>query len=296
VNNHPTMSCLDFQSLLSAMLDAQVTDNEASGAMLHLEHCSNCTEFFGAIRLQALAHNELDAHQFDVAKCSPSAVRDFFGDCDDSQIVRRLARALYQLGKAYTLMAASEDSYLLSVSEAPVDIDAFVDTEASSALADAQLAGTDNSEQISLPTGKNHALAKAKSLLEQCLALKPQYSEANLYLGQIYVHLQDFEQACAQFERVFKGSERLVMRVHAAMQIAMVFNEQQNHKTALRYYRWIVASGILGLDTTFGFVFHNIAMQHQQLNDEQRAQRALELYRQYDFEGWQQSLEMLGEN
>ncbi len=278
------------------MLDAQVTDNEASGAMLHLEHCSDCTEFFGAIRLQAFAHNELHAHQLDVAKCSISAVKDFFGDCDDAQIVRRLARALYQLGKAYTLMAASEDSYLLSVSEEPVDIEDFVDSEASSALADAQLAGTDNSEKISLPTGKKHALAKGKSLLEQCLALKPQYSEANLYLGQIHVHLQDFEQAFTQFEKVFKGSERLVMRVHAAMQIAMVFNEQQNHKTALRYYRWIVASGILELDTTFGFVFHNIAMQHQQLNDEQYAQRALELYRQYDFEGWQQSLEMLGEN
>lgn len=278
------------------MLDAQVTDNEASGAMLHLEHCSDCTEFFGAIRLQALAHNELHAHQFDVAKCSISAVKDFFGDCDDAQIVRRLARALYQLGKAYTLMAASEDSYLLSVSEEPVDIEDFVDSEASSALADAQLAGADNSEKISLPTGKKHALAKGKSLLEQCLALKPQYSEANLYLGQIHVHLQDFEQAFTQFEKVFKGSERLVMRVHAAMQIAMVFNEQQNHKTALRYYRWIVASGILELDTTFGFVFHNIAMQHQQLNDEQYAERALELYRQYDFEGWQQSLEMLGEN
>ena len=278
------------------MLDEQVTDNEASGAMLHLEHCPDCTEFFGAIRLQALAHNERHAHQFDVAKCSISAVKDFFGDCDDAQIVRRLARALYQLGKAYTLMAASEDSYLLSVSEAPVDIEDFVDSEASSALADAQLAGTDNSEKISLPTGKKHALAKGKSLLEQCLALKPQYSEANLYLGQIHVHLQDFEQAFTQFEKVFKGSERLVMRVHAAMQIAMVFNEQQNHKTALRYYRWIVASGILELDTTFGFVFHNIAMQHQQLNDEQYAQRALELYRQYDFEGWQQSLEMLGEN
>ena len=272
------------------MLDAQVTDNEASGAMLHLEHCSDCTEFFGAIRLQAFAHNELHAHQFDVAKCSISAVKDFFGDCDDAQIVRRLARALYQLGKAYTLMAASEDSYLLSVSEAPVDIEDFVDSEASSALADAQLAGADNSEKISLPTGKKHALAKGKSLLEQCLALKPQYSEANLYLGQIHVHLQDFEQAFTQFEKVFKGSERLVMRVHAAMQIAMVFNEQQNHKTALRYYRWIVASGILELDTTFGFVFHNIAMQHQQLNDEQYAQRALELYRQYDFEGWQNRL------
>lgn len=278
------------------MLDAQVTDNEASGAMLHLEHCSDCAEFFGAIRLQALAHNELHAHQFDVAKCSISAVKEFFGDCDDAQIVRRLARALYQLGKAYTLIAASEDSYLLSVSEAPVDIEDFVGSEAFSALADAQLAGTHDSEKISLPTGKKHALAKGRSLLEQCLALKPQYSEANLYLGQIHVHLQDFEQAFAQFERVFKGSERLVMRVHAAMQIAMVFNEQQNHKAALRYYRWIVASGILELDTTFGFVFHNIAMQHQQLNDEQYAQRALELYRQYDFEGWKQSLEMLGEN
>jgi len=290
------MSCLDFQSLLSAMLDAQVTDNEASGAMLHLEHCSDCTDFFGAIRLQALAHNELEAHQFDVAKCSISAVKDFFGDSDDAQIVRRLARALYQLGKAYTLMAASEDNYLLSVSEAPVDIEAFADSEASSALADAQLAGTDNSEKISLPTGKKHALAKGKSLLEQCLVLKPQYSEANLYLGQIHVHLQDLEQAFTQFEKVFKGSERLVMRVHAAMQIAMVFNEQQNHKSALRYYRWIVASGILELDATFGFVFHNIAMQHQQLNDEQHAQRALELYRQYDFEGWQQSLKILGQN
>ena len=278
------------------MLDAQVTDNEASGAMLHLEHCSDCTDFFGAIRLQALAHNELEAHQFDVAKCSISAVKDFFGDSDDAQIVRRLARALYQLGKAYTLMAASEDNYLLSVSEAPVDIEAFADSEASSALADAQLAGTDNSEKISLPTGKKHALAKGKSLLEQCLVLKPQYSEANLYLGQIHVHLQDLEQAFTQFEKVFKGSERLVMRVHAAMQIAMVFNEQQNHKSALRYYRWIVASGILELDATFGFVFHNIAMQHQQLNDEQHAQRALELYRQYDFEGWQQSLKILGQN
>jgi len=278
------------------MLDAQVTDSEASGGMLHLEHCSDCTDFFGAIRLQALAHNELDAHQFDVAKCSISAVKDFFGDSDDAQIIRRLARALYQLGKAYTLMAASEDSYLLSVSEAPVDIEDFVGSEASSALADAQLAGTDNSEKISLPTGKKHALAKGKSLLEQCLVLKPQYSEANLYLGQIHVHLQDFEQAFTQFEEVFKGSERLVMRVHAAMQIAMVFNEQQNHKSALRYYRWIVASGILELDATFGFVFHNIAMQHQQLNDEQHAQRALELYRQYDFEGWQQSLKILGQN
>ena len=236
------------------MLDAQVTDNEASGAMLHLEHCSDCTEFFGAIRLQALAHNELHAHQFDVAKCSISAVKDFFGDCDDAQIVRRLARALYQLGKAYTLMAASEDSYLLSVSEAPVDIEDFVDSEASSALADAQLAGADNSEKISLPTGKKHALAKGKSLLEQCLALKPQYSEANLYLGQIHVHLQDFEQAFTQFEKVFKGSERLVMRVHAAMQIAMVFNEQQNHKTHESKYKIKQSNTITQCASTYKIV------------------------------------------
>lgn len=278
------------------MLDSAVNDNEATSAMLHLEGCHDCTEFFGAIRLQALAHTELDAHQFNVSKCSADAAKEFFSDYDDSEVVRRLARALYQLGKAYTLIAATEDSYLLSVSDAPVDIDEFVDAEASAALSEAQLSGTDKCHQIELPTGKKHALAKAKSLLEQCLDLKPNYSEANLYLGQTFVHLENFEQAFTHFEKVFKGSDRLIMRVHAAMQIAMVFNLRQNHKTALRYYRWVVASGVLQLDKTFGFVFHNIAVQHQELNNERYAQNALDLYRQYDFDGWQHSLAILEQN
>ncbi|MFT7517875.1 MAG: tetratricopeptide (TPR) repeat protein [Myxococcota bacterium] len=290
------MNCRDFEMLLSSMLDSELNDGRTSSAMMHLEHCPDCTEFFGAIRLQALAHTELDLSGFKVSECSIEAAKGFFGDYDDAEIVRRLARALYQLGKAYTLMAASEDNYLLSVSEAPVDVEHFSSTEASSALAEAQLAGTENCDGIELPNGKKHSLAKAKNLLEQCLTLKPQYSEATLYLGQVFMHLDNSEAALARFESVFKGSDRLVMRVHAAIQIAMVFDLQKQHQSALRYYRWVVASGILQQDATFGIVFHNIAVQHGKLNNKEYAQNALSLYRKYDVEGWQQSLEMLGQN
>jgi len=290
------MTCFDFQSALSAMLDSELNDSQASGAMLHLNHCHGCSEFFGAIRLQALAHTELDAHSFQVSKCSIDAAKGFLGDYDDAEVAERLARALYQLGKAYTLIASSEDSYLLAVSEAPVDIVDFSNSEASAALADAQLAGTPRNDEIELPSGQKHALAKAKNLLDQCLMLKPEYPEANLYLGQVNVHLENLEQALNKFEEVFANCDRLIMRVHAAIQIAMVFDLKKQHQTALRYYRWVVASGILELDATFGIVFHNISVQHNKLGDSEYAQNALSLYREYDVDGWQQSLDILGNN
>ena len=294
--DNSTVKCSEFQVMLSAMLDSELTDAQMSSSMMHLDCCHDCTEFFGAIRLQVLAHTELEMNDFEVSKCSIEAAKGFLGGYDDAEVSRRLARALYQLGKAYTLLAASEDDYLLSVSESPVDLEEFLLTEATPALAEAQLAGTDNCSNIELPQGKRHALAKANSLLTQCLVLKPNYSEASLYLGQVFVHLQNFDSALAKFESVYKGSDRLVMRVHAAIQIAMVFDLQKQHAVALRYYRWVVASGILHQDASFGIVFHNIAVQHRKLNNEQYAQNALNLYRQYDVEGWQQSLEILGHN
>ncbi|MDP6963741.1 MAG: hypothetical protein QGF46_06195 [Planctomycetota bacterium] len=291
-----SMSCFDFQVTLSQMLDSELTDSQASTAMMHLNGCAGCSDFFSAIRLQALAHTELSLNNFNPSEPSSAAARGFLAEYDDAEIASRLSSALYQLGKAYTLIASSEDSYLLSVSEAPVDIEEFSNHEAAEALADAQLAGTNNSEEIELPIGKKHALAKAKTLLEQSLALNPDYCEALLYLGQVNVHLNNFDAAIKKFKQVFNDSDRLTMRVHAAIQVAMVLSIRERHREALRYYRWVVASGILQIDASFGIVFHNIAVQHKKLNNHEYAQNALLLYRDYNYEGWEQSMNLMENN
>ena len=50
--------CSSFQVSLSALLDGEIGEGHARQSLSHLEHCAACTDFFQAIRLQALAHKD----------------------------------------------------------------------------------------------------------------------------------------------------------------------------------------------------------------------------------------------
>ena len=113
--------CAGFQRDLSALLDGELGEQHSRRSLAHLETCGHCAEFFQAIRLQALAHRDWAVPGSLAKRIRRLRGQDLFEGLTESEIVRRLANALYELGKAYVL-TANDNSYLLRVAEEPVQL------------------------------------------------------------------------------------------------------------------------------------------------------------------------------
>ena len=101
VRSSSRILCAAFQRDLSALFDSELPEDAARRTMAHMEACEDCAEFFQAIRLQALAHKDLSVPGSLAQRLRRLRGEDLFEGMTDSEIVRRLATALYQLGKAY---------------------------------------------------------------------------------------------------------------------------------------------------------------------------------------------------
>jgi len=267
----PKLLCGAFQRDLSALFDGELPETAARKTLAHLERCGDCAEFFHAVRLQALAHRDMSVPGSLARRLRRLPGQDMFEGMTDSEIVRRLAKALYELGKAYTL-AGTDGEYLLRVAEEPVQIDEFQSGEASEAVRAAEKSGAARVDAGAvLADGTEGFLAKARTLLGEALRLKPRFSEAHLYLGFLCQVDEDMEGAAKEYREVFLHTDRLANRAHAAIQLGMLYDEQGEHERALRMYRWVVASGLVHRDSEFAFVLYNIAVEHIALGDHDAA-------------------------
>lgn len=266
VNAQPRLLCSAFQRELSALFDGELPESHARKTLAHLEACGDCAEFFHAVRLQALAHRDMSMPGSLSRRLRRLPGKDLFEGMTDAEIVRRLAKALYELGKAYAL-AGTDGEYLLQVSEEPVQIDEFTRGEASEAVHAAEESGAARLSGELLQADAKDLLAKARVLLGEALRLKPRFSEAHLYLGFLCQAEDDTAGAEQEYREVFLHTDRLVNRAHAAIQLGMLYDEAGDHRRALRMYRWVVASGLLARDEQFSFVLYNIAVEHISLGE-----------------------------
>lgn len=284
VRSSSRVLCTGFQRDLSALLDGELPEKNSTKALAHLESCASCAEFFQAIRLQALAHRDLAVPGSLAQRLRRMSGQDLFDGLSDVEIIRRLATALYQLGKSYVLLATEHD-YLLRVAEEPVEIDGVGHGELAEAAAAARSSGTCHMSREVLEASDAH-LHKGRQLLQEALRLKPRFVEARLYLGFVYQVGREFELAAKQYREVFLGTDRLVNRGHAAIQLGMLYDQAGNHRAALRMYRWVVASGLVTRKPQFAFVLYNIVVEHITLGQPAAAAACLRRLRQDFPEVW----------
>ena len=266
VQQSPRLLCQGFQRDLSALFDQELPEDAARKTMAHMQVCGDCGEFFQAIRLQALAHRDLAVPGSLSRRLRRMRGDDLFEGLTDSEIIRRMASALYQLGKAYVLLA-TDNEYLLRVAEEPVVIDHFVAGEANDLVEAAGATGACCVDEALLRDRTENNLVQGRKLLEEALRLKPQFSEALLYHGFVCQVQGELEGAQKAYHQVFLRSERMTNRVHAAIQLGMLYDRADQNERALRMYRWVLASGIVQRKPQFDFVLFNVAVEHVSLGD-----------------------------
>jgi len=284
--------CAGFQRDLSALLDGELGEGPAQRSLSHLEQCSSCGEFFQAIRLQALAHRDHAVPGSLARRIRRLRGEDLFEGLTDSEIVRRLANALYELGKAYVLVA-NDDDYLLQVVDQPVEIEEYTQNEAITAASAAHETGASSFSAEDLQNRLGDFLGEGRRLLNEALSLKPSFAEARLYSGFLHQLCGDSMSASAEYKEVFLRTDRAANRAHAAIQMGMLMDEQELHREALRMYRWVVASGLVDRKPEFSFVLHNIAVQHIALGQLSEACSMLRRIRDHHPGLWEQSLTWL---
>ncbi|HEX9794946.1 MAG TPA: hypothetical protein VGC54_13270 [Planctomycetota bacterium] len=276
VRSSPRVLCSGFQRDLSSLLDGELRENHSQRALAHMERCGSCAEFFEAIRLQALAHRDLAVPGSLARRLRRLRGQDLFEGMTDSELVRRLASALYQLGKAYVLTATRHD-YLVQVAELPVEIDSYERGELAEAAQAARHAGACRLPVEVLEARSADHLEKGQGLLSAALQLKPRFTEARLYLGFVNHARGEAKPARQAYRQVFLQTDRLVNRAYAAIQLGMLYHEAGNHRGALRIYRWVLASGLLARRPEFAYVLYNLAVEHFSLGH--RAEAAAHLAR-----------------
>lgn len=274
VNRTTGLVCSGFQRGLSALLDGELAESHTRSTLAHLESCGECAEFFHAVRLQALAHRDMAVPGSLARRLRRLPGNDLFAGLTDAEIVRRLASVLYELGKAYALVA-TDGAYLLRIAEEPVEIDSFAAGEAAEAAEIAAKSGAASTRLADLVGDAASNLHKAHAMLQEALSLKPRFAEARLYLGFVLQNQDKADEAAAAYRRVFLTTDRLTNRAHAAIQLGMIYDAAGEHRRALRIYRWVVSSGLVARQPEFAFVLYNIAVQHTMLGQRDEAVQVL---------------------
>jgi len=279
------MVCAGFQRGLSALFDGEVPEEHARRTLAHLEACSDCSEFFHAVRLQTLAHRDMAVPGSLSRRLSRLPGHDIFEGLTDTEIVRRLAGTLYELGKAYTL-AGTDGEYLVRIAEEPVEIDSFESGEAAEIASLAQRSGVCETRFAPMDGSVSSHLEKARGFLSEALRLKPCFAEAHIYLGFVHQAQGNQDLAQAEYLEVFLNTDRLLNRAHAAIQLGLIHDRNEDHRRALRYYRWVVTSGLVHHQPEFAFVLYNIAVEHISLCEMPKALEMLCLIRSEYSELW----------
>ncbi len=276
----PRGLCLGFQAALSALFDQELPEQHARRTLAHLEACTDCTEYFTSIRLSAQAHRDVAVPGSLAQRMRKLQGHDLFAGLTDGEILRRLAFALYQLGKAYSLLGTDGD-YLVRVAEEPVQIDAYASGEAADAARAADESGARQGSLADLLAGQaaGSHLAKARALLDETLRLKPGFVEARIYLGFVRQAQGESEAAAEEYRRVFVHTDRLANRAHAAIQLGLLYDRAGEFRRARAMYRWVLASGIIHRQPEFSFVLYNLVVEHLSLGETDQALALIRLIR-----------------
>ncbi len=272
-------TCAQFQIDLSSMVDGELDEAAACGAITHLEACSVCRDFFDDTRAQVKAHRELADPDSLVDRFSSLLGASIDSEIESIELIHKLSNVFYQLGKAYVLNAM-DSGYRLRVFEKAVRIGGFqaggrgfVDGVVESGRGSA--GGVDWAGARHMLNGKlekiESPLEKGRRLLDEALAADSSHEEARFYLALADGHEGKTLRAAEGFRQLFNSAIHPANRAHAAVQLGVLHANQGDHRRAIACYRWVTIAGIADEDPRFFCVRFNIGLNYAHLGDQPRS-------------------------
>lgn len=271
--------CSNFQLDISCLVDAELDETAAGRAMIHMEACSCCREFFEDTRTHLRLHRDMADPDRLFARFAMLTGAGAMPAIETIDLVHRLATVFYQLGKAYVL-AGIDAGFRERTLEAVVPIETtqtrrrgFVDgvilsgNERAGGLdwhrARAMLNG--RLEQIESPT------EKGRRLLEEALAVDPSHEEAQLYLAFLHAHEGQRLTAAEEFRQIFNSAVDEKNRAVAAIQLGRLYSAEKSYTKALACWRWVTMSGLVERDERFFVVRFNLGMVYALMRNQSRS-------------------------
>lgn len=275
-----TEICSGFQLELSCLLDGELEQAAAARAMLHLEECRGCREFFEDTRRQVRLHRDMADPERLLARVAALTGNDLASASEGFDLSDRLATIFYQLGKAYALAAMEPDRLREFVFEAAVPVDSakdrgrgFVDGIVLGGKG--QASNVDWRHARQLLNGRleriQDPLEKGRKLLLEVLEIDAAHEEARHYLALIHKHEGKSLQAAEAFRDLFETALVLENRAHAAINLGRLHFAEEDRRRALVLWRWVLACGVDRGDDRFWFVRFNIAMAYAWEGDPARS-------------------------
>lgn len=272
--------CELFQLDLSCLVDGELDEPAAARALVHLETCGMCREFFDDTRRCLRMHRDVADPQRLLARITSLTGADIAGHADGIELVHKLATIFYQLGKAYVLAGTDPDFLRTRVFEDAVAVEStqsegrgFVDGVLLSGKA--EKAGVDWGHARSMLNGRlkeiESPIEKGRHLLEEAIAADPAHEEARVYLA--FLHAQEGKKlvAAREFGEIFEGALSEANRAHAAVQLGQLHVAEGDYRKALTYFRWVSISGVEERDDRFFFVLFNLGVLYALLRDQRRS-------------------------
>ena len=267
-NDGLTAVCEGFQMDLSCLLDHELDSDAAGRAVIHMEACSACREFFEDTRSQMRLHKDIADPDRLFARLAMLTGSSSMGDVEGLDLVHRLATIFYQLGKAYVLAAIDPD-YRERVFEAVVPVEStqvrgrgFVDGVVMNGRDSA--GGLDWSRARSMLNGRLEKLEtpmeKGRRLLEEAIGADPSHEEAQLYLAFLHAHEGRRLLAAEEYRRIFETGVDERNRGHAAIQLGRLHSGEKVYDKAIALWRWVTISGLAEADERFFVARFNLGM------------------------------------
>lgn len=282
---HEAGSHGDFEADLSCLLDGELDEVRSTRAMLHIEECSGCRDFFHDLRRQVELHRDIADPGRLMARVAMQTAgtslptTGWFDELEDEaeaqDLVHRLATVFYQLGKAYVLVAI-DPGYRTRIFEAAVAVGTskdqgrgFVDGVMASGRASGEV---DWARARHMLNGRleriEDPLEKGRRLLDEALLADPTHEEARLYRAFLMAHDGKRLQAAAEYRSLFDEAMQETNRGHAAMQLGKLYVREGSYRKALVCFRWVTMSGLADLDDRFFGARFNLFKCHAMLAQE----------------------------
>jgi len=283
-----------FQLDLSCMLDGELDEGRSARAMLHLEECPQCRDFFQDLRQQVRVHRDVADPDRLFARVAMLTGGEAYPDglvpskleaeAEAIDLVHRLATVFYQLGKAYVLAAIDPDfrtrvfEAAVPIAEAKTQGRGFVDGVVMKGREDA--GGLDWQRARHMLNGRleriEDPLEKGRRLLDEALTADPDHEEARLYQAFLFAHEGRHLDAAEQYREIFDTAVNESNRGHAAMQLGRMYGSQGSHRKAAICFRWVTMSGLADADDRFFGARFNLGKAYAMLGHKERALNAFE--------------------
>ena len=270
--------CEHFQLDLSCLMDGELDEAAAGRAMVHLEACGDCRDFFEDTRDCLRMHLDVSDPDRLIARLSTLTGTDLAQEAEAIGLVQRLATIFYQLGKAY-LLSAVDPNYKTRVFESAVPVEAaqtqgrgFVDGVLNSGRPGGQVDWVHARHMLNGRLKEiEEPIEKARRLLDEAIASDPSHEEARLYLAYLHAHEGKTLKAAEEFRDIFRTALTPSNRGHAATQLGVLYDREEEFRKALACFRWVSISGLADEDERFFFARFDIGLEYALLGDMERS-------------------------